>query len=103
MIEAAAVVRVRGPGGFAGFDRESADALAALPETLAEDWRSSARLSAGVGARGPIREPAPQFRGPLIVALLDVEDVAHQRVPSIGHVGTAAGPWPPRTTEPAPG
>ena len=39
MIEAAAVVRVSGPGGFAGFDRESADALAALLETLAEDWR----------------------------------------------------------------
>ena len=39
MIEAAAVVRVSGPGAFAGFDRESADALAALLETLAEDWR----------------------------------------------------------------
>lgn len=38
MVEAAAVVRDRGPGGFVGLDHESADALGALLKTLAEDW-----------------------------------------------------------------
>jgi hypothetical protein len=74
MVEAAAVVRERGPGGFAGLDRESADALGALLETLAEDWRErpisprvwehSARTAQRL-VHDPIREPAPQFRGPL--------------------------------------
>ncbi|GAA4878477.1 hypothetical protein [Actinomycetospora straminea] len=74
MIEAAEVVRRRGPGGFAGLDRESADALGALLETLAEDWRERptsprvwehAARAAERLVHDPIREPAPQFPGPL--------------------------------------
>jgi hypothetical protein len=73
MIEAAAVVRARGPRGFAGLDRESADSLGALHEPLTEDWRErptlrgcgSTRPNPRAGsavpwsaARGPL-EPAP--------------------------------------------
>ena len=74
MVEAAAVVRERGPGGFAGLDRESADAVGALLETLAEDWRERptsprvwehAARAAQRLVHDPIREPAPQFPGPL--------------------------------------
>src|SRR5690349_8818321 len=74
MIEAAAVVRERGPGGFAGLDRSSAEAVGALLETLAEDWRERptaprvwehAARAAQRLVHDPIREPAPQFPGPL--------------------------------------
>ncbi len=74
MIEAAAVVRDRGPGGFAGLDRESSDAVGALLETLAEDWRelpTSPRVwehavrAAQRLVTTQIREPEPQFPGPL--------------------------------------
>ena len=62
MIEAAAVVRERGPGGFAGLDRESADALAALLETLAEDWRERPTLRGCGSTRPDPRPPAPGAR-----------------------------------------
>jgi hypothetical protein len=74
MVEAARVVRERGPGGFAGLDRESADAVGALLETLAEDWRERptsprvrehAARAAQRLVHDPISEPAPQFPGPL--------------------------------------
>ena len=74
MVEAAELVRQRGSGGFAGLGRESADALGALLETLAEDWgerptsprvwEQAARAAQRL-VHDPIREPAPQFPGPL--------------------------------------
>ena len=74
MVEAAAVVRERGLGGFAGLDRNSADALGALLETVAQDWRERPRSprvweqaarAADRLVNDPIRDPAPQFPGSL--------------------------------------
>jgi hypothetical protein len=74
MVDAAAVVRERGPGGFAGLNRESADAVGALLEAVAEDWRERPRSprvweqAARAAQRlvhDPIRDPAPRFPGPL--------------------------------------
>lgn len=74
MLDAAAVVRERGPGGFAGLHRDSAEAVAAMLETVAEDWRERPRSprvwehavrAAHRLVNDPIRDPAPQFFGPL--------------------------------------
>ena len=61
MVEAAAVVRERGPGGFAGLDRESADAVGALARDPRRGLARAPDLTAGVGARGP-RRAAPGAR-----------------------------------------
>jgi hypothetical protein len=57
MVDSVAVVRERGPGGFAGLDRESADAVGALLEAVAEGLARAPSVAARVGTGGPRRKP----------------------------------------------
>ena len=64
---------MHGPGGFAGLEEASAAALSELLVELAAGWREEPaaprvwEAAARVAKRclEPIRDPAPQFPGPL--------------------------------------